>query len=223
MKPILLTLAISLAICFGADPTAIKLDSIKGIKLIGVDIETTSYKGKPAMRVAHREGEDGRSLAILPDIHFANGTIEYEFAATVKPNAPAGYRGFTGLAFRLSGDGSRYECFYQRPLNARSQDQEQRNHSVQYISMPDYPWQRLRKETPSRYEAYADQVVGEWTRVKISVQVDKATIYINGAEQPTLIVNDLKHGASSGPLALWVDVGTTAYFANLRVSPSPVR
>ena len=61
-------------------------------------------------------------------------------------------------------------------------------------------------------------VTGEWTKVRIEVKGDKARIYINGAQQPTMIVDDLKHGATSGLLALWVDVGTVAHFANLKVS-----
>jgi len=53
-------------------------------------------------------------------------------------------RGFTGIAFRMSSDGSKYECFYMRTKNGRSDDQLQRNHSAQYISEPEFPWQRLR-------------------------------------------------------------------------------
>ncbi len=32
-----------------------------------------------------------------------------------------------------------------------------------------------------------------------------------------MIVSDLKHGDSRGLLALWVDVGTIAHFANLQI------
>jgi len=85
--------------------------------------------------------------------------------------------------------------------------------------MPDFPWRKLRAETPSRYETYADMQVGEWTSVKIVVKGNKAAIHINGAQQPTILVNDLKHGVSRRTLALWVDVGTIAYFANLRITP----
>jgi hypothetical protein len=33
-----------------------------------------------------------------------------------------------------------------------------------------------------------------------------------------LIVNDLKHGDSKGAVALWIGLGSEAYFANLRIS-----
>jgi hypothetical protein len=204
----------------GARTRTIDLKASPAIKLVGVRIENETYKGKPALRVTHESGEDGKSLAILPDIDFGDGRIEYEFASELASNSPALARGFVGIAFRLNPDGPRYECFYQRPLNSRVEDQERRNHSIQYISMPEFPWQKLRKETPSKYETYADMIAGDWTKAKIEVKGERAVLTINGSSQPTLIVNDLKHGASRGTLALWIDVGTVAHFANLKVTPS---
>ena len=64
-----------------------------------------------------------------------------------------------------------------------------------------------------------DLVPSEWNKVRIEVRGDKARLYVNGATQPTLIVNDLKHGVSRGKLALWIDPGSVAHFANLRVTP----
>jgi hypothetical protein len=75
----------------------------------------------------------------------------------------------------------------------------------------------LRKETPGKYESYVDLVPGEWTKVTITVQGDKARLYVNGSQQPTLIVNDLKLGLSKGAIALWIGPGTVAHFSNLRV------
>jgi hypothetical protein len=46
-----------------------------------------------------------------------------------------------------------------------------------------------------------------------------AKVYVNRAEQPTLIVNDLKQPSSSGGIALWVGQGTIAHFADLAVTP----
>ena len=93
-----------------------------------------------------------------------------------------------------------------------------RNHSVQYISFPDYPWQRLRKEESEKYESYVDLVPGEWTKVKIVIEGVRARLYVHGSEQPTLIINDLKNGESKGALGLWIGPGTEAHFANLRVT-----
>jgi catechol 2,3-dioxygenase-like lactoylglutathione lyase family enzyme len=45
-----------------------------------------------------------------------------------------------------------------------------------------------------------------------------ARLYVNAAERPTLIVNDLKQPVSSGAIALWVGQGTIAHFADLRIT-----
>ena len=54
----------------------------------------------------------------------------------------------------------------------------------QYISDPDFPWQKLRSETPSRYESYVDLVPGEWTKVRIEVHGTRALLYVHDAAQP---------------------------------------
>jgi hypothetical protein len=59
---------------------------------------------------------------------------------------------------------------------------------------------------------------GVWTSVRISVDGVKARLYVNGAEQPCLIVNDLKMGDSEGAVALWVGPGTEGYFTNLKTN-----
>jgi hypothetical protein len=89
---------------------------------------------------------------------------------------------------------------------------------VQYISHPEWTWNRFRNETPSRYESYVDLVPGAWTKVRIEIRGTQARLFVHDQPQPTLIVNDLKTGAEArGAIALWIDVGTVAHFRNLRV------
>jgi len=132
---------------------------------------------------------------------------------------PRKARGFVGIAFRVSLNGSRFECIYLRPTNGRAEDQVRRNHSVQYISVPGFPWQRLRKEFPAQYETYVDLAPGEWTKVRIEVRGEKVRLYVHNAPHPTLLVNDLKQRQSNGAIALWVGPGTIAHFSKLRFSP----
>jgi hypothetical protein len=156
-------------------------------------------------------------MAIVAASDFKNGTIEVDVAGSPRPGAPADARGFIGIAFRLQNHGARYEDIYLRPTNGRADDQVRRNHSLQYESIPDFPWFRLRKENPGGYESYADLEAGAWTRMKIVVSGTNARLYINGAEQPCLVVNDLKLGESRGQIALWAHWTTDAYFSNLTV------
>ncbi len=203
-----------------AETKVIPLDSIKGMRLVNVIAEPTTYKGKMALKVVEPPTNkvDREDKMIVLPLEFEKATIELDLAGAVAKDAMAGARGFVGVAFRVAADLKKFECIYLRPTNPRSDDQVRRNHSAQYISFPDYPWQRLRKEEPEKYESYVDLIPGEWTKVKIVVAGTKATLFVHGNEQPTLIINDLKKGESKGALALWIGPGTEAHFANLKVT-----
>jgi hypothetical protein len=162
----------------------------------------------------------GSPLALVRDLEFSSGTIEVELAGAPEPGAGEGARGFVGIAFRVQEDRQTYDAFYLRPTNGRAEDQERRNHSAQYISLPEWTWNRLRKETPSKYESYVDLVAGEWTKIRIEVDGQRARLYVHGNAQPTLMVNDVKSGADArGRVALWLEPGTVAHFRNLTVTP----
>ena len=192
------------------------LDSADGLRLHNVVAEPAVLHGKKGLRIRGSEEAQRRlqtmtldevvrfpQLASIDGFDFANGVIEAEIAGAPAPGSGEGSRGFVGIAFRLQNDGITYDAFYLRPTNGRAEDQERRNHAVQYISHPDWPWFRLRKETPSKYESYVDLMPGAWTKVKIDVRGERARLYVHGQEQPTLIVNDLKTGAQGkGAVAL---------------------
>jgi hypothetical protein len=161
---------------------------------------------------------DAPTFVKIKGVEFKDGTIEVSVLSKLLPNAPSSARGFIGLAFRITSDNSKFESIYLRPTNGRADDQIRRNHSVQYFSFPDYDFDRFRKEAPEKYESYADMGLNEWIRMKIVVNGMQAKLFLNDNKQPTLLVNDLKHGADlSGGIGLWLDGGTEAYFADLKV------
>jgi hypothetical protein len=193
------------------------------LQLQNVKSENVTYKGKQCVRLTDEiaSNNPGERMATIEGSGFGDGVIELELTGDTLPTADPTARGFTGIAFRVQANGSAYESFYLRPKNGRAEDQEQRNHSVQYMSAPDFPWQRLRQETPGKYESYVDLVPGEWTKMKIEVHGVKARLYVNGSAQPALIVNDLKRGNSRGAVAFWIGPGTVAHFADLKVTSEP--
>jgi hypothetical protein len=230
MRPILVSslLAAGLALLPGGAsaqaPRSYALESATGLQLHNVAAEPATLAGKKGLRLTLAPGAaatpDVEQLAVLEGAPFSNGVIEAEIAGEPGTGAAQGARGFVGIAFRLQADRTTYDAFYLRPTNGRADDQERRNHAVQYISHPDWTWDRLRKETPSRYEAYVDLQPGTWTKIKIEVRGERARLYVHDSEQPTLIVNDLKSGASAkGAVALWLGPGTIAHFRNLTVRP----
>jgi hypothetical protein len=194
-----------------------RLDSVDGLDLVNAKAEAVNYRGRRAVRLDPAPGKNSNEtlLAILPGSNFKNGTIQVDVAGAPRAGAPPTSRGFIGIAFRVQSQGAKFECFYVRPTNARVDDQLRRNHSAQYISAPDFPWERLRKESPGVYESYVDLEAGAWTTLKIVVSGTKAQLYVNNAKEPCLIVNDLKLGESEGRIALWSDSTTDGYFSNL--------
>lgn len=213
------------------------LESSDGLRLHNVTAEPAVLQGKKGLRVtlseetarrlpgmSPEEQQQLQQLARIEGLEFDNGVIEAEIAGAPRPGAAEGARGFVGIVFRLQNDMKTYDAFYLRPTNGRADDQERRNHAAQYISHPDWPWFRLRKETPSKYESSVDLQPDVWTKIKIDVRGDHARLYVHGQEQPTLVVNDLKTGTQGkGAVALWLDRDTVAHFRNLTVQRSSVK
>jgi len=210
------------------------LESATGLRLNNVTAEPATLDGKRGLQVTiSAEGlrrleemtpeqrDLFESLAVIEGLEFSSGVIEAEIAGTPGPGAGEGARGFVGIAFRLQPDMRTYDAFYLRPTNGRAEDQERRNHATQYISHPDWPWFRLRRETPSKYESYVDLLPGVWTKIKIEVRGTQARLYVHDNPQPVLIINDVKSGAAArGGVALWIGPGTIAHFRNLTVTPA---
>jgi hypothetical protein len=210
-----MTRATLLALLFVPLP-AQKADRLAGKN---VSITETIFKGRSAIQVlAAPAAANATSYAVVKDASFRDGTIEVDLAGQPAAGAGEGARGFIGIAFRLQSDGS-YEYIYLRPTNGRADDQVRRNHSTQYSSYPGFDFARSRQEAPEKYESYVDLEPGVWTRYKIVVEGRKAQLYVHGANQPCLIINDLRLEPRGGGIALWVGPGTEGYFSNLKITP----
>jgi hypothetical protein len=197
-------------------------------RLSGVSLELGTYKGEPAFKMTmpseaiqdpqKEQLSDRNFMAWLP-LEFGDGVVEVDVASELVTGAPAYARGFIGLTFRIDKQG-RFESIYLRPTNSVADDQVRRNHSVQYVAYPDYRFDRLRRESPEKYESYAKLDLGRWIHMKIVVSGQKAVLYLDGNTEPALIVNDLKFGTDQhGGVGVWLESGTVAYFRNLTVRP----
>jgi hypothetical protein len=187
---------------------------------VNVYMSIENLMGKEVVKVikdSTSKTANAPTFARLKGIDFKNGTIEVTLLSRLLPQAGAAARGFIGIAFRINDSSTKFESIYIRPTNGRADDQVRRNHSIQYFSFPDYPFDRLRKESPEKYESYADMGLNEWIKLKIVVMDNQAKLFINDNKQPSLIVNDLKHGTSSGAIGLWVDGGTEGFFTDIKI------
>lgn len=198
------------------------LDNLDGLTAHQVTMSIGQHKGSTALRVnklPEVERPDEPTFAVIDGVDFHDGTIEVDVAGDVLPDAVGGARGFIGVAFRIAPGFSRFESTYIRPTNGRAPIQLRRNRSTQYFSYPDFKFDRLREEAAGEYESYVDLVPGEWTHLKIEVEGETAKLYVHDAEQPTLLVGDLKLGGDAhGAVGLYVDNGTDGFFRNLKIT-----
>src|SRR4051812_33675384 len=206
-----------------AQDPAIPLDSNTRFRVVNARIEWVEHAGRRALRLAplagHEQDTDQEMIAVLENTNLRDGVIEVDVSGARRlgyaADNAAAHKGHVGVSFRVRGDTA--ERFYVRPENAVLDDQLFRNRSIQYESDPGFPFQRLRRESPGVYEAYAQMIPGAWTRLRIEVSGSKARLFVNGAKEPSLIVNDLKNGVGDGKIALWARISSDAYFSNLRI------
>lgn len=199
----------------------IKLENNK-LEPVDVSMSIEKLMGKKVVKVikdAAVKEIDEPTFVKIKGNDFKDGTIEVKVLSRLLKDAPEFARGFIGIAFRINENNSKFESIYIRPTNGRADNQVRRNHSIQYFAYPDYKFDRLRKESPEEYESYADMGLNEWVTMKIVVKGKQAKLYLNDNKQPSLIVNDLKHGENtSGAVGLWVEIGTEGFFTDLKIT-----
>ena len=186
------------------------------------------YRGRDAIQLApltgHEHDTDQEMYATVVGSDLHDGTIDVDVAGDRRAGYSTagdstGFKGIIGISFRIRGDTA--ERFYIRPRNSRGASQLYRNRSTQYEASPGYPWNRLRQEHPGEYESYVDLEPGAWTHLRIVARGSSAELFVNGAAEPALVVNDLMYGDGHGAVALWSRISTDGYFANLRITPAP--
>ena len=187
------------------------------------------YKGRKALKVALSEAVSGGrpgidfgdtdTFVMLP-VSFRNGTIEVDLLGRLTATAPPDSRAFAGIAYRIADNGKQFESVYVRPLNGLKLNPPppRDRRAIQYFAYPDWRFARLREAYPDgRYEAGARIAGDEWIALRLDVEEDKVRVSVNGEQR--LVVTEPKAWPASGAVGLWVDIGTEAYFANLRITP----
>lgn len=199
----------------------LKLGSYEFIGISSV-VSSETIMNKRALKVIKDSSikrVDEPTFGRIKHLTFSNGVIEVKVLSRLLKTAPDYARGFIGIAFHINDSNTKYESIYLRPANGRANDQVRRNHSIQYYSYPDYKFDTLRKIAPEKYESYADMALNQWITLRIEVKDSTAKLFLNNNMQPSLIVNDLKLGAgTSGGIGLWSEVGTEAYFTDLKIT-----
>ena len=209
-------LAATFVILFSVAPSraqtaamTIPLDSTEGLKLVNAKVESVSYKSRKAIRVTDDAPEgtsdDGR-FVVVTSSQFQDGLIEVDVAGdriaiAAETNADLSVSHFDWFTMvhllRLSTfapltGALRTSCnaiirLSTSPLVQRVRRRVWLRERGSWNPL----WNRLRQESPGKYETYVDLVPGEWTKMKIEVKGYTARLYVNDAREPTLIVNRL--------------------------------
>jgi hypothetical protein len=157
----------------------------------------------------------GNGVAWVTGTDFRAGTIEVDIRGREALN-----QDYVGVAFHRKDDDT-YEAVYLRPFNFRAPDPIHKQHAVQYISLPEFDWPRLRKDFPEEFENPVDPAIEPtgWVKLRVVVEGAKVQIYVGPAYGSTLEVRKLGH-LDGGQVGLWVGNESGGDFANLVVTPA---
>jgi hypothetical protein len=175
----------------------------------GIDVTKLVEKdGAPAIEF----NKSGENIVWLDGFEFRSGVLEFDAKGKSAPPQSS----FIGVAFRTV-DAKTHDAVYFRPFNFRTADPERKAHAVQYISEPQWPWQRLRQEKPGQFEKPIESAPDgdSWFHAKVVLENRKVTVYVNAATEPSLVVNELSD-RPAGSVGLWCN--GYGVIANLKIT-----
>ena len=190
-----------------------------------------NYLGRPALKVAFTDAyqkyytannvvQSGAFQRIPLTRFFYEGTIDVDIAAEPNKYADEFTRAFAGVIFRQQINGAS-DTVYFRMLNGRLNNPQppadRLTRAIQYIAPPKWEFSNLREEFPGKYETGADIAAKRWNHLRLVVNNQTVSAYVDYATKPALQVSLLGANAP-GWIAFFVDDATDAYFSNLRIT-----
>ncbi|WP_269236541.1 hypothetical protein [Flavobacterium flavigenum] len=192
------------------DIDLVNLYSNGKLKSVNREIKIVSVDSGAYLKIKENKKE---GIVWLPVKDFKNGTIQIQMRGK-----DVFQRSFIGIAFH-GADDNNYDAVYCRPFNFFAKDSVRRIHAVQYISHPDFTWEKLRKE---RNAVFEKEIINppnpnDWFTLKLVIDSTTVKAYINDAAQPSLIVEKLNN-RKSGKLGLFTADSSGGDFKNIKIS-----
>ncbi|HWA33884.1 MAG TPA: hypothetical protein VG737_07130, partial [Cyclobacteriaceae bacterium] len=178
----------------------------KNIAVFNRELSLIDEKAHPGIRLSKDEGE---GLAWVKGVEFSEGIIEFDVRGeNVKQHS------FVGFAFH-GKDNATFDAIYFRPFNFKEQNEAQRSHSIQYISLPDHPWRVLREKFPNKYEQAVNPAPDpdSWISVRLEIKGKNIAVFVNGSSEPSLAVEKVS-SVTSGGVGFYVADTSGGDFAN---------
>ena len=185
------------------------------VQLLNKDklLTTPSQETRILSDAVQKEAISTKGIVWLKNVSFSKGTIEVDLRGK-----NIFLQSFLGIAFH-GVDSIAYDALYFRPFNFRHEDTLRRKWSVQYFSMPDYDYVRLRQEHPLVYENAVTPVPNpdDWFHATIVITKDSVMVYVNHSNTASLKVK-LLNNRNTGNIGLWTSA-LSGDFANLSLIP----
>lgn len=209
--------------CAGAPPASAAFpqtaapEPINLVERLGAGQLTSSNRKIVALAdtpgAVHVSEADGPGVAWIRGSDFGDGTIDLDVCGR-----DVFQESFVGVAFHGQDDNA-YEAVYLRPFNFQASDPARHHHAVQYMSLPDFDWPRLRQDFPDQFENPVDASAGpaSWVPLRVVVKAGTIEVYVGTATALALKARKLGE-RTQGLIGLWTGNGSDGTFANLRVT-----
>ena len=183
----------------------------KKFRLVNRDL--SPLQGTPG--AVHLSEKMGNGIAWIEGTDFGEGTIEIDVRGR-----DVLQQSFLGVAFHRKDDAT-YEVVYLRPFNFRAEDPARFQHAIQYATVPEFDWPRLRQEFPEEFENPVDKSVSptDWVALRVVVTGKTVQIFVGAVKSPALEVRKLGQ-LDRGQVGLWVGNNSDGDFVNLRITPA---
>lgn len=189
-----------------------KLVKNKSIDVFNRELTLINESGYQGIRLSKDEGE---GIAWLKGIEFSNGILEFDMRGEdIKQHS------FVGIAFH-GVDNATFDAIYFRPFHFNAQDEVSKSRTIQYISLPNFPWRTLREKSPGKYEHSVAPAStpdpNSWFKVRIVIQDATVSTYVNGNTEPSLVVEKVT-SVNKGSIGFYVADTSGGDFANLTIT-----
>ena len=187
-----------------------KLAKNNGLIVFNRELSTIHEGNRTGIRLSKDEGE---GVVWIKGLEFSNGTIEFDVRGEDVAN-----HSFVGVAFH-GKDNATFDAIYLRPFRFRGETKELRDHGIQYISLPEFPWRTLREKYPNKFENSVEPAPdpNAWIRMRVVINDATVSTYINDNPQPSLVIEKVT-AQKTGSLGFYVADTSGGDFANITIT-----
>jgi hypothetical protein len=181
-----------------------------GIEVYNREISLLNEASHLGISLSKNEGE---GVAWIKGIEFSNGIIEFDVRGeNLKQHS------FVGIAFH-GKDNTTFDAIYLRPFQFKEESETLRSRGIQYISLPDFTWRKLREKFPNKYEHSIEPAPdpNSWVKVRVVIKGSAISTYINGNPEPSLLVEKIT-SLNTGAIGFYVADTSGGDFANLTIT-----